>query len=639
MISLKEWCDQNNRQDVLEKWSKNNSISPSEISYGNSKKVLWECKVGHTWEESLNKMTQRSTLGCPYCSGQKVLQGFNDLQTKNPEIAAEWHPTKNGLLSPCEVAEHSNKTVWWLCPYGHEYSAIVNMRTNIRRKRGCPYCANKRLQKGFNDLETVCPEVANEWHPTKNGDLRPCDVLSGTSQVVWWICPNGHEYKASLNSRVIKGKERNGCPICANKVVLQGTNDLETLFPKIAQEWDMQKNDLTPSEVLSGTHKKYWWICPFGHSYQASPENRTNANGTGCPICAKEQQSSFPEQALFFYIRQQFTDTENRAILFGKEIDIYIPNIKIGIEYDGYRWHSKNNRDKELEKDHFFAMKGIKIIRVKEYRRKEEIQQLPDIIWINERDNQYDNIEYILNEISKTFKYSPIYRIDLDHDNIAIMDMYISSKKANSLYNLRPDIAKEWCDNRNGIITPEMVSVKSGKKFWWVCSLGHEYQMTVDARTGRNTGCPYCAGQKLLKGFNDLQTRYPRIAEEWHPDKNGKVTPDGMMPGSHTKVWWLCKEKHEYFTSIASRTNRQSGCPYCSGNKAIPGKTDLQTLFPNIAAEWDYEKNGELSPKNVKPFSHQKVWWICVSGHEWQAKIADRTNGTGCPICRKEKTK
>lgn len=496
-------------------------------------------------------------------------------------------------------------------------------------------------------MESVCPEVAKEWHPTKNGELKPSDVFSSSSQVVWWRCHKGHDYQATLNSRVKSGKPLNGCPICANKIVLKGYNDLETLYPEISKEWDSTKNEnVLPSMVISGSHTKYWWLCSFGHSYKASPENRTKVHGTGCPICANEQQSSFPEQAIFYYLKQQFPLAQNRALIYGKEIDIYIPEEKIGIEYDGKRWHTLEIRDKEKLKDNFFLTKGIKIIRVKEYIKTEEITDLPNTIWVNSRKNQYRNIEYALQEIVAYFNCKNInFTVNLENDNVNIMKMYVVSRKANSLAVLRPDIAKEWNIEKNGGIVPEQVTVSSGKKFWWVCSLGHEYQMSVESRTKNNgSGCPYCAGQKLLKGFNDLETRYPQIAAEWHKTKNGDLSPSDVMPGTNKKVWWKCSNNHEYYTSISSRTTQKSGCPYCSGHKIINGKTDLQTTYPEIAREWDYEKNRELTPDSVKPFSHRKVWWKCPNGHSYEREISGRIasvktgKGNGCPYCSGQKT-
>ena len=390
--------------------------------------------------------------------------------------------------------------------------------------------------------------------------------------------------------------------------------------------------------VSAGTHKKYWWLCPFGHSYESSPENRAKENGTGCPICANEQQSSFPEQAIFYYLKQQFPSAQNRALIDGKEIDVYIPEENVGIEYDGKRWHTQETREKEKQKDDFFSAKGITIIRVKEYCKAEEIDNLPNTIWVNERKNQYRNIEYALQEIMTYLNCKEIkFTVDLGIDNIKIMEMYVSSQKAKSLAELRPDIAKEWDYSKNGGIRPDQVTVSSGKKFWWKCSKGHEYQMSVDSRTNKKTGCPYCAGQKLLKGFNDLATKYPLIASEWHSTKNAELLPNDVMPGSKQKVWWICSNNHEYYTSISSRTNSKSGCPYCSGYKAIKGKTDLQTMYHDIAKEWDYDKNHNLTPDMFKPFSHQKVWWKCPKGHSYERAISDRITGmekgNGCPYC------
>lgn len=157
MITLEKWCQLHNRMDILDRWSDENDCSPSDLSFGSTKKVIWKCKEGHTWTATPNKITGKASSGCPYCANQKVWKGFNDLQTKMPEIAIEWHPTKNGSLLPDEVTVHSNKTIWWLCPEKHEYETTVAQRTRDNRRGGCPYCANKKVLRGFNDLETNLP--------------------------------------------------------------------------------------------------------------------------------------------------------------------------------------------------------------------------------------------------------------------------------------------------------------------------------------------------------------------------------------------------------------------------------------------------------------------------------------------------
>ena len=148
---------------------------------------------------------------CPYCSGKKALSGFNDLLTLRPDIAKEWDQLKNGDLHPCDVTSNSTKRVWFICPKGHSYDTSVRLRTH---GGGCPYCAGKRVLQGYNDLKTTHPEIAMEWHPTKNPDLKPTEVTSGSNKKVWWKCSKcGHEWEASVTNRVSGGN----CPICGIK--------------------------------------------------------------------------------------------------------------------------------------------------------------------------------------------------------------------------------------------------------------------------------------------------------------------------------------------------------------------------------------------------------------------------------------
>lgn len=132
-----------------------------------------------------------------------------------------------------------------------------------------------------------------------------------------------------------------------------------------------------------------------------------------------------------------------------------------------------------------------------------------------------------------------------------------------------------------------------------------------------------------------MGTLYPHLVLEWDTEKNGLLTPFMFTPGSGEKIWWICNMNHRWRASIVSRT-KGSKCPYCSGICVIRGKNDLATLRPDIAAEWNDEKNGELKPCNLKIKSNKKVWWKCKNGHEWQAIISNRTNkNQGCPFCKK----
>ena len=110
------------------------------------------------------------------------------------------------------------------------------------------------------------------------------------------------------------------------------------------------------------------------------------------------------------------------------------------------------------------------------------------------------------------------------------------------------------------------VMANSHIKVWWKCDKGHEWQVRVASRTSGGSGCPICSGRKVLAGFNDLQTKEPRVAAEWHPTKNGALKPTMVTVGSTKKVWWKCPLGHEWKTVVYSRaTGRKCGCPECAG--------------------------------------------------------------------------
>ena len=192
--------------------TKNGTLSPHTIAPATNRKVWWICEKGHTWQASVASRTT-SGSGCPYCTGKKVLPGFNDLAAAFPKLAAQWHPTKNGALTPEEVTPYANRRVWWRCEKGHDYQAAIAART---RGSGCPYCAGRKVLPGFNDLATVASDIAKQWHTTLNGVLTPQMVTAGSHRKVWWECKSGHVWKAAVYSRT--GPQKCGCPVCAGKI-------------------------------------------------------------------------------------------------------------------------------------------------------------------------------------------------------------------------------------------------------------------------------------------------------------------------------------------------------------------------------------------------------------------------------------
>ena len=215
----------------------------------------------------------------------KLIPGENDLATCFPDVAEEWNTQKNGGLRPSQILPGSNKKVWWKCKEGHEWQTTPKHRTKPNGT-GCPYCAGQRAVSGENDLQTCFPEIAAEWNEEKNGEFTPDQVMPGSHQKVWWKCSLGHEWQSSPSIRT--REKSTSCPYCVGKKVLAGFNDLQTCFPDIAAEWNMQKNGgLRPSEVTKSSGQTVWWKCPLGHEWQAKISNRTSSLHTGCPCCKK----------------------------------------------------------------------------------------------------------------------------------------------------------------------------------------------------------------------------------------------------------------------------------------------------------------------------------------------------------------
>ena len=350
--------------------NKNGKLTPKDVTTGSGKKVWWKCEKGHEWEAIIGNRAKNR--GCPYCAGKSVGDD-NSLHILNPELSKQWHPTKNGELTPHDVTEYSNKKVWWKCKKGHEWEASIAKRTS---GRGCPYCAGKNVCDD-NSMYTLNPELSKQWHTIKNGELTPHDVTTGSSKKIWWQCEKGHEWEASIANRS-KGV---GCPYCSNQRVCVD-NSLQSLNSELSKQWHPTKNgELTPNDVISGSGQKVWWQCEKGHEWKASIAKRTS--GRGCPTCASESKTSFPEQAIYFYLKELFVDTLNRYRYNDKwEIDVFVPSLNFGIEYNGIFYH-KNRKIFDSKKERYLKKK-IFFLTIREIEKsKKKYRHKNGVIYCN----------------------------------------------------------------------------------------------------------------------------------------------------------------------------------------------------------------------------------------------------------------
>lgn len=259
--------------------AKNAPLTPERVSLGSHKVIWWRCPKGHEWQVMVK--TRVFGAGCPVCANRAVLPGQNDLETTHPVLAAQWHPTKNGGLTPQSVTAGTHRKVWWRCEIGHEWQAAVSSRA---AGVGCPVCAGKQVLLGENDLASRFPGIAAQWNEAHNGTLTPEQISAYSNRRVWWRCERGHEWQAAVGSRTKAGS---GCPYCTNRKVLAGFNDLATARPVLAAQWHPTLNGtLTPAMVMPGSHQKVWWQCDVGHIWKAVIHSRAGPQNCGCPVCA-----------------------------------------------------------------------------------------------------------------------------------------------------------------------------------------------------------------------------------------------------------------------------------------------------------------------------------------------------------------
>lgn len=502
----------------------------------------------------------------------KVVPGINDISTTNPDLAAEWHPTKNKPLEPSETRAGTAKKIWWLCKADsrHEWQATGDSR--LGKGTGCPICANQVVVEGINDLSTVYPEIAREWFTQKNVGKTTKTTSSASPKAYWWKCSidSRHAWKASVYSRTKTGT---GCPYCDGKKTLAGQNDLASTHPELAAEWHPSKNgELKATEVVAGTNKSIWWLCREDSAHEWSASGGARLRGRGCPFCSS--------QSLLTGFNDMATTHPDLAA----------------------EWHPTKNA--ELTPAQVFASTGR------------------NLWWRCSADYSHEWQAKGGNRVTGS--------------GCPVCSNRVALRGQNDLETTAPNLASQWDHERNGSLKPSDLVAGSHKSVWWLCDVNprHSWQATVGHRT--RTGCPICSNRKVLTGENDLESTNPALAKQWHKTKNGSLLPSALTRGSAKKIWWTCPkdERHEWHASIATRET--NGCPFCSNKSVLSGYNDLLTTDPLLASQWDYSKNGTLLPKNVSSGSSKSVWWRCSKhdDHVWQATISSRKGGRiGCPVC------
>lgn len=482
---------------LAEQWidDLNYPASPSNVRAGSHKKYFFRCNKNPEhppFDKPLYEFV-KSKGSCPYCAGKRVCLA-NCLATKRPDIAKNWHPTKNGETTPYDITPGEGEMRWWICPLGHSYQATPNKRTYYNQ--GCPKCSKHQVSE-LNRLSILRPDVAAMLHPTKNKGVTGDHLSVCSDKEIWFLCENGHEPFVSVSTMV--KRKRNGCKYCYGREAT-AENNLAVLHPEILQFWDRKRNKKEPSRYTQYSNKEVYWICPKGHSYKMRISNKVLLK-YGCPQCYPKVSAN--EHRMFSELKSIFKDVEKRR--WGRwELDAFIPSLNIGVEYDGRYYHKNFRRD--IRKNRFFLDRGISIIRI----RENQLLKISDCdIILESIELKKMHLNKLLNVIvtlktrisSKINKRIAAYLKKDSFQNQALYEQltkdYHLPPPGRSLAERYPKLALEWCQKLNGNITPWMIYAHEKRKRWWNCPNGHDpYFASVDHRS-RGTGCKKCHLERI----------------------------------------------------------------------------------------------------------------------------------------------
>ena len=367
-------------------------------------------------------------------------------------------------------------------------------------------------------------------------------------------------------------------------VKLSNKQLLKNSHPKLLNEWDYQKNKKISLEGLSyKSVKSVHWKCKKNHSWTTSPYHRT-IDKTGCPYCARP--SSKPEIRIYCELIKFFPNVKSRFKFKNKEIDVFLPEQKLAIEYDGYYYH-KNRIKEDQTKNNFYKKNKIELIRIREWTlpktrdedisghklgiNKENMNSIFRILKDKKILNQVKLNEY-LNE--KSFINNRLYT--------KIVSELPAPPYKDSLAFRNKELSKEFDLEKNFPFTPSYFRTGSHTKVYWICSYNkkHKWAQTIKNRTLKKSRCPKCRSINYHKNIDiklSLKYRSPFLTKEFDKFKNKPLTPETITVNWKEKLFWICSKNkdHKWSTNVKNRFWNKSGCPECRYINARGKKIDL----------------------------------------------------------------
>jgi len=347
---------------------------------------------------------------------------------------------------------------------------------------------------------------------------------------------------------------------------------LKNSYPKLLNEWDYSKNNKDLLDNISfKSVKSVYWKCKKKHSWTTSPYHRT-IDKTGCPYCARP--SSKPEIRIYCELIKFFPNAKSRFKFKNKEIDVFLPEQKLAIEYDGYYYH-KNRIKEDQNKNNFYKKNKIELIRIREWTlpktRNEDIsghklginkQNMNSIFRILKDKKIINKIQFNEYLKKKSFINNRLYT--------KIVSELPAPPYKDSLAFKNKELSKEFDLEKNFPFTPSYFRTGSHTKVHWICRNNdqHKWIQTIKNRALKNSDCPKCRTVNYHKNIDlkkSLAYRSPLLSREFDLHKNNPLTPKTITVNWREKLFWICSKNknHKWTATVRNRFWNKSGCPKC----------------------------------------------------------------------------
>lgn len=642
--------------DELWDYEKNTDINPDSVLYASNHKAFFKCKNGHCFEKVIAEMTDAkgSLMECQYCKN-KI--DTNNLFIVCTEAKDMWDFELNKELNPEYLLPAISKKAHFVCKNGHKF---IKRICDFARKPKCPECVllekqsdamkpviamkqkkvkKEILKKEKIDLFSLYPIARDMWDFENNQEIDVENGLSSKAIDAWWICEKGHHFKRRIES-FLKSQQ---CPACKK----EGYSIAN--FNHMVKQWDFKKNTDIDINLTSAFSKRdAWWKCKkCGYEWQAQIATRRLSKGL-CPCCENRTIVSKGITDLFSMVPEIKLDYD-----FKKNTDINPDELSIANQTSiWWRCHNCN-----------YEWTSSPASRVKKIGNKYAVKNCPACIGVVRNKSyaeDYPNLAIRFIEEKNACRLTDLVGDDLYnkfwwHCDICGEEFqgYLSGmirsrdtefkgcpycagklvKREKSFAALHPECMDEY-DPAN-VIDPYEVSEGSNMKALWVCrnNSEHKWKATFYSRSKGIGGCSVCRGYHYNLMISE---EHPEFEPFYDTTKNTRSF-SSFSNKSNEIVWWKCEEGHSFQWQIYNFSRAgEFICPVCSDKLIVSGINDLATKEPELALEFDIERNHML-PREVSTRStNDLIWWQCQYGHSFQRSPSHRINRTRkCPVCER----